>query len=77
MAHNADYPVPKGFKLTKEFGRGHEQKIYQKGTVFITKDVGQKSGITHNGGVWKVMKRVGNKLKRTGTADENLKIFKD
>lgn len=31
---------------------------------------------SHNGGVFKVFKQEGGKLKRIGTADENLNIFK-
>ena len=31
---------------------------------------------THNGGVWKVFELKGGKLKRIGTADKNLIIFK-
>ena len=31
---------------------------------------------SHNGGVYKVFKQEGGKLKRVGTADENLNIFK-
>ena len=31
----------------------------------------------HNGGVWKVFEVVGRKLKRIGTADETLTIFKN
>ena len=42
---------------------------------------GQVHGTTidntgHNGGVFKVFKQEGGRLKRIGTADENLNIFK-
>lgn len=32
---------------------------------------------SHNGGVWKVFEAGGGKLKRIGTADESLTIFKN
>ena len=69
--------IPKGFKETKEFGKSHGQKVYKKGERYISKDAGQKDGSSHNGGVWKEFKKVGNKLVRTGTLDENLKRIKD
>ncbi len=62
---------PDGFKETKEFGRMHGQKVYKKGNKYISRDVD-----SHNGGVWKVFEKQGNKLKRAGTADKDLKIFK-
>jgi RHS repeat-associated protein len=70
-------PIPKGFKETKEFGTSHGQKIYKKGEKYISRDVGMKGGGSHNGGVWKLFKKVGNKLKRIGTLDANLNIIKD
>uniref|UniRef100_UPI003F719072 RHS repeat-associated core domain-containing protein n=1 Tax=Dyadobacter bucti TaxID=2572203 RepID=UPI003F719072 len=65
--------VQKGIKFieTKEFGRLHGQKIYQSGNKYYSRDAD-----AHNGGVWKVFEKNGNKLKRIGTADENLNIFK-
>ncbi|KAA0994045.1 hypothetical protein FXO21_13130 [Dyadobacter sp. UC 10] len=36
-----------------------------------------KDGSSHNGGVWKSLKRVGNRLERTGTLDKNLNRIKD
>jgi RHS repeat-associated protein len=70
-------PVPKGFKETKEFGRPHGQGVYQRGERFISRDIGQKDGTSHLGGVWKEFKRVGNRLKRTGTLDRNLNRIGD
>jgi len=59
------------FVETKEFGRLHGQKVYRSENKFYSRDID-----AHNGGVWKVLEKTGDKLKRIGTADENLKIFK-
>jgi RHS repeat-associated protein len=64
--------IPKGFKHVKKFGYKHGQKVYSYKGKYYSKDVD-----SHNGGVWKVFEEVNGKLKRIGTADENLKIFKD
>jgi len=64
--------LPDGFKETKEFGRQHGQKVYRKGNKYYSPDADE-----HNGGEWKVFEKEGpGKLKRVGTADKNLKIFK-
>lgn len=63
--------LPDGFKDTKEFGKQHGQKVYQKGNKYYSKDVDG-----HNGGSWKVFEKQGSRLKRVGTADGNLNIFK-
>lgn len=73
----SEVKVPDGFTETKEFGRQHGQKVYKKGTKYISRDIGQKNGTSHNGGVWKEFKRSGNRLIRTGTLDENLQRIKD
>lgn len=75
LAHNQCKNIPpKGFKETNELGLIHGQKDYKKGNYYYSKDVGIKEGGTHNGGEWKVFKGNGNKLKRIGTADENLNL---
>ena len=63
--------VPTGFKETKEFGYQHGQKVYEYMGKYFSKDFDG-----HNGGIWKVFELVGGKLKRIGTADEALTIFK-
>ena len=63
---------PDGFKHVKQFGYPHGQKVYEYNGKYFSKDID-----SHNGGVWKVFEEVNGKLKRIGTADENLKIFKD
>ena len=63
--------LPDGFKETKEFGKQHGQKVYQKGNKYYSKDVDG-----HNGGSWKVFEKQGTRLKRLGTADKDLNIFK-
>ena len=68
--------VPEDFVETSEFGPSHGQKVYKKGTTYYSRDIGQKNGIAHNGGVWKVFENNGGRLKRIGTADKNLNIFK-
>jgi hypothetical protein len=60
-----------GMKEVKEFGTKQGQKIYQKGKRYYSYDVDG-----HNGGVWKVFEKVGGNLKRIGTADNDLNIFK-
>lgn len=42
------------------------------GNKYYSKDVDG-----HNGGNWKVFEKNGNKLKRIGTADKDLNIFKN
>lgn len=70
--------IPKGFKETKQFGYPHGQKVYEYKGKYYSKDVGSGNDRgSHNGGVWKVSVAKGNNLKRIGTADENLNIFKD
>ena len=69
--------LPKGFKETKQFGYQHGQKVYEYKGKYYSKDIGSGNGLgSHNGGVWKVFEANGNRLKRVGTADENLNIFK-
>ena len=63
--------LPKGFKLTRQFGYPHGQKVYKYRGKFYSRDVD-----AHNGGVWKVFENEGGRLKRIGTADEFLNIFK-
>ncbi|TCC97851.1 DUF6443 domain-containing protein [Pedobacter hiemivivus] len=63
--------LPDGFKETKEFGKPHGQKVYKKGNKYYSKDADG-----HNGGSWKVFEKQGTKLKRVGTADKDLNIFK-
>ena len=60
-----------GFKHAKQFGYPHGQKVFEYNGKFFSKDID-----SHNGGVWKVFEEVNGKLKRIGTADESLKIFK-
>jgi hypothetical protein len=64
--------IPAGFKETKKFGYQHGQKVYEYMGKYYSKDIDG-----HNGGVWKVFEIVGGKLKRIGTADETLTIFKN
>ncbi|UTA66949.1 toxin C-terminal domain-containing protein [Emticicia sp. 21SJ11W-3] len=71
LAKNAKSVIPKGFTQTKKFGYQHGQKVYEYKGKYYSKDVD-----SHNGGAWKVFEEVGGKLKRIGTADENLNIFK-
>ncbi|MGQ8867411.1 toxin C-terminal domain-containing protein [Myroides sp. TSA_177.3] len=66
-----DFNVPKGFKLTKEFGKSHGQAVYKKGQYYYSRDID-----SHNGGVWKVFEAKGKHLHSIGAADENLKNFK-
>lgn len=63
--------LPDGLKETKEFGNPHGQKVYKKGNKYYSKDADG-----HNGGSWKVFEKQGTKLKRVGSADNNLNIFK-
>jgi RHS repeat-associated protein len=63
---------PSGFKHVKQFGYPHGQKVYEYNGKYFSRDID-----SHNGGVWKVFEEVNGKLKRIGTADERLKIFKD
>ncbi len=59
-----------GFTKTKNFKfNSHGQAVFKRGNRFITPDIDG-----HNGGVWKVFDRRGNRI---GTADKNLNIFKD
>lgn len=67
-----DGNLPEGFKETKEFGRQHGQKVYQKGNKYYSRDVD-----SHNGGEWKVFEKQEGRLKRVGTADKDLNIFKN
>ncbi len=64
--------IPKDFKLTKQFGCQHGKKVYQYKGRYYSRD---RDG--HNGGIWKVFKRSGGKLRRIGTADKDLNIFKN
>lgn len=64
--------LPKGFKKTNEFGKQHGQDIYKKGNKYYSKDI---DGHNITGG-WKVFRKVGTRLKRIGTADKDLTIFK-
>ncbi|WP_270488277.1 RHS repeat-associated core domain-containing protein [Butyricimonas synergistica] len=64
--------IPPGFKEVKKFGYQHGQKVYEYKGKYYSKDIDG-----HNGGVWKVFEAVGGKLKRIGTADETLTIFKN
>ena len=67
----------KGFKEVKEFGYSHGQKIYKYRGKYYSRDVGSGNGLgSHNGGAWKVFELKNGKLRRIGTADENLNIFK-
>ena len=63
--------LSKGAKLCKSFGRKHGENVYKLGKNYYSID-----NTSHNGGVYKVFKQEGGKLKRVGTADENLNIFK-
>jgi hypothetical protein len=63
---------PKGFKETKDFGYQHGQKVYEYRGKYYSRDVD-----AHNGGIWKVFESIGGKLKRIGTADKDLNIFKN
>ena len=77
MDHGVE--VPDGFTETKEFplSQSKGQKVYKKGTRYISRDMGDKAGEAHNGGVWKSFRKLGRKLDRTGTLDKDLKKFKD
>ena len=61
----------KGLKETRKFGYSHGQKVYEYEGKYYSKDID-----SHNGGVWKVFEEVNGKLKRIGTADKNLNMFK-
>ena len=63
--------LSKGAKLCKGFGTKHGEKIFKLGKKYYSFD-----NTKHNGGVYKVFEREGGNLKRIGTADENLNIFK-
>jgi len=67
----ANNKVPKGFKQVKKFGFPHGQKVYKYKGKYYSRDIDG-----HGGGVWKVLKNKKGKLKRIGTADKDLKIFK-
>ncbi len=45
--------------------------IYHKGNKYYSRDADG-----HNGGEWKVFEKQGGILKRVGTVDKNLNIFK-
>ncbi|WP_310557031.1 toxin C-terminal domain-containing protein, partial [Flavobacterium sp.] len=64
--------IPKGFKHVKDFGYPHGQNVYKFKGNYYSKDID-----VHNGGVWKVFENIGGRLKRIGTADANLNIFKN
>jgi hypothetical protein len=64
--------IPKGFKEVKDFGYQHGQKVYEYKGKYYSRDID-----SHNGGAWKVFEDSGGRLKRIGTADENLNIFKN
>ena len=64
--------IPAGFKETKKFGYQHGQKVYEYKGKYYSKDIDG-----HNGGIWKVFEAIGGKLKRIGTADKTLTIFKN
>lgn len=64
--------IPAGFNIVKKFGYQHGQKVYEYKGKYYSKDVD-----SHNEGVWKVFVEVGGKLKRIGTADADLNIFKN
>jgi len=66
-----DLALKKGFKESKEFGYQNGQKVYKYQGKYYSRDVD-----SHNGGVWKVFEKVGGKLTRIGTTDENLNIIK-
>jgi hypothetical protein len=63
--------IPKGFKETKQFGYPHGQKVYKYKSLYYSRDFDG-----HNGGIWKVFEESGGRLKRIGTTDESLSIFK-
>lgn len=63
--------LSKGAKVCKSFGTKHGEKIFQLGNRYYSFDNTQ-----HNGGVYKVFEREGGNLKRIGTADKDLRIFK-
>jgi len=59
-----------GYSKVRQYPfNSHGQPVYKKGNRYITPDVD-----SHNGGVWKVFDRRGNRI---GTADKHLNIFKD
>ena len=64
--------IPEGFKQVKDFGYQHGQKVYSYKGKYYSRDIDG-----HNGGVWKVFENLGGRLKRIGTADGNLNIFKN
>jgi len=57
---------------TTEFWFSHKEKVYKRNNLYYSKD-----NTSHNWWVWKVFKKVWNKLKRIWTADENFNIFKN
>ncbi len=65
------HAVPDGFKEVKKIGYPHGQKVYEYMGKYYSRDIDR-----HSGGTWKVFQEVGGKLKRVGTADDNLIIFK-
>jgi hypothetical protein len=68
---NQIFKTPKGFKQTTKFGYQHGQKVYKYNGKYYSRDID-----AHSGGVWKVFEESGGRLKRIGTADEHLTIFK-
>ena len=63
--------LSKGAKVCKSFGTKHGEKIFKLGNRYYSFDNTQ-----HNGGIYKVFEREGGNLKRIGTADKDLRIFK-
>lgn len=67
----SDYKSARAEKRVKSLGFSHGQKVYKLGNKYYSWDIDK-----HNGGELKVFERKGGKLKRIGTADENLNIYK-
>ncbi|GEM_PF-2929959 len=64
--------IPKGFKEVKQFNYPHGQKVYKYMGKYYSRDIDGHN--TSRG--WKVFELIGGKLKRIGTADETLTVFK-
>lgn len=53
--------IPKAFKEVFKFGYSHGEKVYKFKNLYYSLD-----NTMHEGGVWKVFEKNGNKLKRIG-----------
>lgn len=61
---------------TKTPFRSHGQPVFQRGSKYITPDVGT-DGSSHKGGAWKMIDRQGGRFNRLGTYDKDLNRIGD